>query len=80
MASYYRNHDMDDLVTIHVLLLDEGSARPTQAERAGEGLYRLLPTPSYDLDDEHWEFLPGSLVRAVTRYYNGKEYLLAVGA
>jgi hypothetical protein len=69
-------------VTIYVVLLDEGSSssRPTQAERVGDGLYRFLPTPDYDPEDEHWEFPPGSVVRAITKYYNDKEYLLAVKA
>jgi len=30
----------------------------------GNGLFKLLPTEQYDVDAEHWEFLPDSIVRA----------------
>jgi len=67
-----------DLVPIYVRLLDEGTecSRPTQAERLENDLFTILPTPDYNAEDEHWEFPPGSIVRAVT--VAGKEYLLAV--
>jgi len=66
-----------DLIPIHVRLLDEGTecSRPTQAERLESGLFVILPTPDYNAEDEHWEFPPGSIVRAVI--VAGKEYLLA---
>jgi hypothetical protein len=44
----------------------------------GNDLFRIIPTPNYDLHDEHWEFPPGSIVRAETMEYAGKKYLLAV--
>lgn len=55
-------------VTIYVELLDEGtySARPTEAEMVGEGLYKVLPTPRYNTAVEYWQFLPGSIVRCKT--------------
>jgi hypothetical protein len=54
------------VVEIHVRLLDEGTdcSRPTQGVVLGNGLFELLPTDNYDPDDEHWEFPPGSIVRA----------------
>ena len=65
---------------MYVRLLDEGTptSRPTQAEKIGDDLFKLLPTPNYDPTDEHWEFPPGSVVRAETMEYDGKKYLLAV--
>jgi hypothetical protein len=68
------------VVEIHVRLLDEGTdcSRPTQSVVLGSGLFKLLPTDNYDPDDEHWEFLPGSIVRAKeVRNANGI-YLIAV--
>jgi len=38
----------------------------------------LLPTADYDPDDEHWEFLPGSIVRAKEVRDVEGVYLLAV--
>jgi hypothetical protein len=51
-------------VVVYVNLLNEGTPtiRPTDAEVAGEGLYKLLPTERYDPENEEWEFLPGSIV------------------
>jgi hypothetical protein len=74
------SHDDVALVPIYVRLLDEGTpcARPTQAERIGSNLFKLLPTHNYDPDDEHWEFPPGSVVRAVAMADAVKKYLLAV--
>jgi hypothetical protein len=56
---------LKDTTTVYVQLLDEGTVvfRPTQGERVSEGVYRLLPTPDYDPEDENWEFLPGQIVR-----------------
>ncbi len=67
-------------VKIYVDLSEEGSPtmRPTQAIDLGNGLYKLLPTPNYDPEDEVWEFLPGSVVRGETRKDTRGEYLYAV--
>lgn len=64
MASNSEKH-----VTIFVQLLEEGTfcTRPTKAISLGKGLFRLLPAPNYDPEDEIWEFLPGSVVRMKTR-------------
>ena len=68
-----------DTVTIYVALLSEGTDawRPTQAEPLGDGTYRLLATPTYDRDDEEWEFPPGSVVRAALRRLSGGDRLVA---
>jgi len=67
-------------VTIYVRLLDEGTptSRPTNAVKVGVESFRLLATPNYDPEDEHWEFPPGSVVRCKATEYGGKSYLLAV--
>jgi hypothetical protein len=67
-------------VEIYVNLLEEGTAcsRPTQAQVLEHGLFRLLPTDSYDPDDEHWEFPPGSIVRGREVRRDGKSIFLAV--
>ena len=70
----------NSIVEIHVRLLDEGTdcSRPTQGVVLGSGLFKLLPTNDYDAGDEHWEFLPGSIVRAKEVRGVDGIYLLAV--
>jgi len=69
-----------DRVTIYVRLLDEGTTvyRPASAVAEGPATYRLAATEGYDPEDEHWEFPPGSLVRAERRQLDGDEVLVAV--
>lgn len=66
-------------VKIFVRLLDEGTevSRPTEAISLGHGLFKILPTPEYDPEDEIWEFPPGATVRGVTRRNEDGEFLLA---
>lgn len=66
--------------TIYIRLLEEGTEvwRPTEAEELRDGLFKLLPTPNYDPEDEHWEFGPGSVVRGVSRKVEGDAVLVAV--
>ena len=70
----------NSIVEIHVRLLDEGTncSRPTQGVILGHRIFRLLPTTDYNPDDEHWEFLPGSIVRAKEVRNDDGVYLLAV--
>lgn len=70
----------NSIVEIHVRLLGEGTncSRPTQGVIVGHRLFRLLPTTDYNPDDEHWEFLPGSIVRAKEVRNDDGVYLLAV--
>ena len=68
------NTTTDTTQEVHVFLPEEAvdTWRPTQAIVVGEGLYRLLPTPDYDPEDEVWEFLPGTIVRVVEKKLNGR--------
>ena len=70
------------IVDIYVRLLDEGVevSRPTRAMVLESGLLKVLPTPSYDPNDETWEFPPGAIVRGEKRRDDSGEYLLAVPA
>ena len=66
--------DSTDRQTIYIRLLDEGTDvfRPTAAEPVEGGLFRVLPTPNYDPEDEVWEFPPGSVVRCETKELEGE--------
>jgi hypothetical protein len=70
----------NSVVEIHVRLLDEGTdcSRPTRGVYLGNGLFRLLPTDHYDSNNENWEFIPGSIVRAKEVRNADGTYLLAV--
>jgi hypothetical protein len=65
--------------TIYVHLLDEGTTvlRPTQGAPLGSNVYRVLATPDYDQEDEHWQFPPGSIVRCVIERRDGEDVLVA---
>ena len=67
-------------IELHVRLRDEGTdcSRPTRGISVGNGLFKLLPTKDYDPDDEHWEFLPGSLVRVKEVRNSEGAFLLAI--
>jgi hypothetical protein len=67
------------VVQIYVNLLNEGTpcAKPTQALALGNGLFELLPTEGRDPAIDHWEFRPGSIVRAKEMRRNGEPFLLA---
>jgi hypothetical protein len=66
--------------TVYVRLLAEGTeiCRPTRALDEGAGLFRLLPPPDYDPEDEKWEFPPNSLVRVERRLSEGETILVAI--
>lgn len=59
-----RSPDMNS-VKIYVELLDEETPtiRPTSGIHVVDKIYRLLPAPNYDPEDETWLFPPGSLVQ-----------------
>lgn len=71
---------MDKTVKIYIRLRQEGieCSRPTQALDLGDGLFKVLPTPDYDPEDEVWEFPPDSIVRSQVQRSNGGEFLLAI--
>src|SRR5262249_35012108 len=68
-----------DTSVIYVPLLDEGTpvVRPTQGAPLGGGLYRVLVTPDYDPENEHWMFPPDSVVRCVLETRSGGQILVA---
>jgi hypothetical protein len=37
--------------------------RATHALHLGNDKYKVLPTPHYDAQEQHWKFPPGSIVR-----------------
>jgi hypothetical protein len=65
--------------TIYIRLLDEGTEvfRPTKADDLGDGVFKVLPSPDYNPQDEKWEFVPGTLVRCEKRKLEGDEILVA---
>ena len=68
------------MITVCVNLLEEGSTalRGTDAIDMGNGIYKLLGTPYYDPEDEIWEFLPGSIVRAKPgKSFRGEDLMIA---
>ena len=70
---------------IYVQLLDDGAPvwRPVSAVEIGNNIFQLGSSATYNQEDEHWEFLPGTLVvveekdfidgkaLVATRQYNG---------
>jgi hypothetical protein len=68
--------------TVYVKLLDEGTDvwRPVPAEDLGQRRYRLLPTDTYDPEDEAWEFPPGTVATCEARQLSDGVYLVAVHA
>jgi hypothetical protein len=66
---------------IYIYLLDEGTDvwRPTEGEEVAEMTFRVLPSPNYNPEDEHWAYLPGTIVRCAYKTLSaGKSVLVAV--
>lgn len=65
---------------VYVRLLGEGTHvfRPSPAEFLGPNKARLIAPPSYDPEDEDWEFKPGSIVRVELRQIEGSDAFVAV--
>lgn len=82
MAVRDSNTDMATTTTIYVRLLDEGTEvfRPATAHDLGGGVFKVLPSPDYDPQDEKWEFVPGTLVRCEKRKLEDDEVLVATKA
>ncbi len=57
--------DLRKIVTIYVRLVDEKTEvyRPVKASILSPIFYKIEPDESYEHDEEHWEFPPGSKVR-----------------
>ncbi len=64
---------------ICIRLLGEGTrtAKEAHALFLGDDLYCVLSAPDYDPEDEHWEFIPGSIVRCIMEGWSGEEILTA---
>lgn len=71
---------MNKIVTIYIDLPEEESPTlcKTKAIDMGNSLYKVLPTPHYDPEDQVWEFLPGSIVRCIEKEIKIGKILLAV--
>jgi hypothetical protein len=69
----------NNVLTIYIPLLNEGTTvvRPTQGVKLGENAYNVLPTQTYDPNDEEWQFPPGSVVAWAAETRNGQEVLVA---
>ncbi len=67
------------LTTIYIYLLNEGTDvwRPVEAERLADNRYRIV-TPNGDPEDEHWQFLTGTVVRCEWRTLSESPQLIAV--
>jgi hypothetical protein len=51
------------LTLLRYALFVQQCPRLTNAIDLGNGLYKILPTPDYDPEDEDWEFVPETIVR-----------------
>ena len=71
---------VSDTEIIYVRLLNEGTDvfRPTRSIPIGGDKYRLLLDDQIDINDETWEFSPGSIVRCRVIESEGEKILLAV--
>ncbi len=67
------------MIEIYVQLLDEGTTtfRPTNAVEMDCNVCRLLPTATYERDEEIWEFPPGSIVECDREIKDGETVMVA---
>lgn len=66
-------------IVIYIPLLNEGTdvVRPTTGILLQPDVVRVLSTADYDPRLEEWEFPPGSTVRCVKEFREGREVLVA---
>jgi hypothetical protein len=66
-------------MVVYVKLLNEGTEvyRPVVANKIQDNIYQLIEQ-NYDSEDEHWEFLPGSIVIVEERSLSGSNVLVAI--
>ena len=65
---------------IYVKLLDEGSVayRPVESIEISHNCFKINCNEIYDPEDEHWEFLPNSIVEVEEKVTDeGEEFLVA---
>jgi hypothetical protein len=65
---------------IYVKLLDEGVQvyRPVPAIMKADNIYEIQGYDIYDIEDEIWEFGPGSCVFVEQQMLNGEAVLVAI--
>ncbi len=65
---------------IYIPLLNEGTNvwRPTEGEKIFDMIFKVLPTPNYDPENELWAFPPGTLVRCIYESKSGETILVAI--
>jgi hypothetical protein len=65
---------------IYVKLLDEGVKvyRPVPAIKKENNIYEIQGYDIYDMEDETWEFTPGSCVLVEKQILNGEGVLVAI--
>lgn len=65
---------------IYIPLLNEGVPviRPTFGILVKRNIYKVLPTPDYDPENEEWEYPPGSIVICKFLIQDGKKILVAI--
>lgn len=61
-------------------LINEGSVayRPVLSSKVSDSIYKIEGSDIYDIEDETWEFLPGTLVLTKKKELGGKLVLVAV--
>lgn len=70
---------MTNKQAIYVELLDEGTdvIRPVPAEPLGGNRYRLAALDAGTMEDEVWQFPPGSIVECDVEVWSGDSVLVA---
>ena len=70
---------MADTIEFYVPLLNEGTdvLRPATGVFVGPDVVRVDAPADYDPDLEEWEFPPGSEVRCVAEFREGRQILVA---
>ena len=70
---------MADTIEFYVPLLNEGTdiLRPATGVFVGPDIVRVDAPGDYDPDLEEWEFPPGSEVRCVAEFREGRQILVA---
>ena len=68
-----------DAVEIYIPLLNEGTdvLRPTKGLVVGPDIVQVVATTDYDPAIEEWEFPPGSKVRCMSEFRDGRTVRVA---
>jgi len=65
---------------IYIRLLDEGTSvfRPVDAVMVSPDVFQILKSNDYDVEDEKWEFIPGTTVQCQEEVRDGESVLVAI--